>query len=94
MEENNELQQVVLYDENGDEVLFDLVFTFDMEEKHYVILTPSEINEEDDEEIEVYPFLLLTDEDGDYLEPISDDEEFEKVSQVYMEISAQTDEAE
>jgi uncharacterized protein YrzB (UPF0473 family) len=94
MEENNELQQVVLYDENGDEVLFDLIFTFDMEEKHYVILTPSEINEEDDEEIEVYPFLLLTDEDGDYLEPISDDEEFEKVSQVYMEISAQTDEAE
>ena len=69
--------RVVLTDENGNDVEFELVSTLEVDGKVYAILQP--IGEE-----EAYIFNLKYDENGEMeLSEIEDDEEFEIVAEQY-----------
>ena len=69
--------RIVLTDENGNDVEFELVSTQEVDGKVYAILQP--IGEE-----EAYIFNLKYDENGEMeLSEIEDDEEFEIVAEQY-----------
>jgi UPF0473 protein helmi_02360 len=69
--------KIVLTDENGNDVEFELVSTLEVDEKVYAILQPTG-------EEEAYIFNLKYDENGEMeLFEIEDDEEFEIVAEQY-----------
>lgn len=77
-------ERIIIPDpETGEEHLFDVLFTFDVEEsdKSYMVVTPTEAPDED-EEVEVFGFRY-EDEDGDFkLFAIESDEEWEMVEEM------------
>lgn len=81
-------ERIIIPDDNGDEVLFEVLLTFDIDEtkKSYVFLT--EVNEvasrEDDEEVDVYAFRyeMGDDEDLSFFD-IESDEEWEMVEEMF-----------
>lgn len=81
MEDN----KVILLDENGEEKEFELVISFDVEDKTYVLLA------EDEESDDVYPFYIGTDDDGqEVLLPVGEDE-FALVEETYNQIMEEED---
>lgn len=86
MAEESQEQQITLVDENGNEQLFNVLFTFTSDEykKSYILLYPE--GTEDDEEVDIQAFAFNPDEDGEAtegdLEPIEDDAEWEMVEEV------------
>lgn len=84
MENTNE-ELIVLIDEDGNEVEFELIMSLEAEGNQYAILLPAE--ESDEEEDEAYIFRMEEDEDGEMaLSAIEDDEEYEMVVKVYESI--------
>ena len=86
---NNELKnqkQLVLVDEDGTEVLCDIIFTFDSDEfgKSYVLFSPVASEEDEDGNVEVAAAIYVPKEDGTIgdLLPIETDEEWELVEDV------------
>lgn len=82
VEEN---ERIIIPDENGEEHLFEVLYTFDVDgtNQTYIALVPAEA--EDDEEVEVYAFRYEekeSDEDDLALFPIESDEEWEMVEEV------------
>ncbi|CCI85259.1 UPF0473 protein yrzB [Lactobacillus pasteurii DSM 23907 = CRBIP 24.76] len=79
-------RQITLVDENGNEELYEILFTFhsDDYDKSYVLLYPAAVGE--DEEIEVQAFSYDADEDGEVissdLHEITSDEEWDMVDGV------------
>lgn len=65
---------IYITDENNNEVAMEILFTFDYEDKHYVIV--HEPNDQDN----FYPFIY--DEDGN-LEVVEDEEEFNMILEVF-----------
>ena len=86
MSENEEQDRIIIPDDNGEEHLFDVLFTFDVDEwdKSYMIVSP--VDSEDEEETEdgtqeVFAFRY-EDEDGEFaLFPIESDEEWKTVEE-------------
>lgn len=82
LEEN---ERIIIPDENGEEHLFEVLFTFDVDKTghSYLAVVPAEQNE--DEEVEVYAFRYEEqekNEDDLSLYPIDSDEEWEMVEEV------------
>lgn len=79
-------QQISLYDANGNEVLFQVLLTFESEDfgKKYVLLVPSEV-QTDDEDVDVYAYSYTETEDGDIdeLTPVESDEEWDMIEEVF-----------
>ncbi|MFC6322950.1 DUF1292 domain-containing protein [Companilactobacillus baiquanensis] len=81
-----DLDEVILSDDQGNEDVYKILFTFDSEDygKSYVFLYPK--NAEDSDEIEVQAFSFTPDENGDVdageLNPIEDEEEWDMVQEV------------
>ena len=79
-------RQITLVDEQGNEELFEVLFTFTSEDynKSYVLLYPAAVGEEDD--VEVQAFSYDADSDGDVtssdLHEITDDDEWNMVQGV------------
>ena len=79
-------RQITLIDENGNEELFDILFTFTSDDygKSYVLLYPDAVGE--DEDVEVQAFSYGADEDGEVsssdLHEIVDDDEWNMVQGV------------
>ncbi|QNQ81467.1 DUF1292 domain-containing protein [Lactobacillus sp. PV034] len=79
-------RQITLVDENGNEELFEVLFTFTSEDygKSYVLLYPAAIGEDDD--VEVQAFSYDADGDGDVtssdLHEITNDDEWNMVQGV------------
>ncbi|GAF39881.1 hypothetical protein FC83_GL000322 [Agrilactobacillus composti DSM 18527 = JCM 14202] len=77
---------VTLVDDQGNEELYQVLFTFDSEDygKSYVLLYPASAKE--DEEVEIQAFSFKPDENGDVAEgdlyPIEDDDEWNMVEEV------------
>ncbi|UJL44921.1 DUF1292 domain-containing protein [Virgibacillus sp. NKC19-16] len=87
-----EKERIIIPDENGEEHLFEVLFTFDVDqtEHSYIALIPVERSE--DEEVEVYAFRYeekTKDDDDLSLFPIESDEEWEMVEET---LHALTDE--
>ncbi|KHO12360.1 hypothetical protein OA78_1720 [Latilactobacillus curvatus] len=82
----DEEQQITLIDDQGNEELYQVLFTFDSEDygKSYVLLYPT--SAEEDEEVDIQAFSFTSDDAGDAskgdLFPIEDDEEWEMVEEV------------
>jgi uncharacterized protein YrzB (UPF0473 family) len=80
-----EKERIIIPDENGEEHLFEVLFTFDVDEteQSYITLTP--VEQQDDEEVEVYAFRYEEKENDDddlSLFPIESDEEWEIVEEM------------
>lgn len=77
-------ERIIIPDENGDEHLFEVLFTFDVDEtgQTYIAVIPTE---QEEEEVEVYAFryeLRDNDENDLALFPIESDEEWEMVEEM------------
>lgn len=75
----NEVKTIVLLDEEGNEVEFEVVTKLDVEEKEYVIVVPV-----DGDEDEAVALKIVVDEDGkEALASIDNEEEFAMVAEAY-----------
>ncbi|NGP43461.1 DUF1292 domain-containing protein [Bacillaceae bacterium SIJ1] len=80
-------ERIIIPDESGEEHLFDVLFTFDVDEKDasYIVVTPTEQQQGDNEDVEVFAFRYeeTGDEPEDFsLFPIESDEEWEVVEEM------------
>ncbi len=85
--EATERERIIIPDENGDEHLFEVLFTFDVEEtgKSYMVLIAVGEEESEDEEAEVHAFRFEETGEGDddlQLFPIETDEEWDMVEEM------------
>ncbi|MBU3195708.1 DUF1292 domain-containing protein [Clostridium algidicarnis] len=80
MEENTDT--VVLKDEEGNEIEFEIITKFDIEENEYLIVASMQESETD-----AIALKILKDSEGDdILVTVDDDEEFEIVAEAYSAI--------
>lgn len=90
--------QLILVDEDGTEVLCNILFTFDSDEfgKSYVLFSPVSSEENEDGEVEVAAASYIPQEDGTVgeLNPIETDEEWELVESVLAQFDEEDDECE
>lgn len=81
---NHESEYVTIYDEEGNETLYEILFTFDSEDfnKSYVLVYPAGTSE--DENVELLAFSYSESEEGGSgeLQPIETDEEWDMVEEV------------
>lgn len=94
-----ERERIIIPDEEGHEHLFEVLFTFDVDEtgKSYMAVSPVGENDADDDEIEVYAFRYEDngDEDDDLaLYTIDTEEEWELVEEMLNTFSEQLDDEE
>ncbi|WP_025727932.1 DUF1292 domain-containing protein [Atopobacter phocae] len=83
-EASSEDNFLTIIDEEGQEVLYQILFSFESEdfEKSYVIVYPA--SEADDESIELHAFSFVEDENGKQGElfPIESEEEWDMIDEV------------
>ncbi len=83
-----EQERIIIPDENGEEHLFDILFTFDVEEsdRSYMVVSPvegSEDQEDDEEAQEVFGFRY-EDKEGEFnLFEIDTEEEWDLVEEMF-----------
>lgn len=82
-----ERTQLSMVDENGNEVLYDILLTFDSEEfnKSYILIAPSETSD-DDEDVEVLAYSFTEKEEDGSIEdlfPVETDEEWDMIEEVF-----------
>ncbi|WLR49953.1 DUF1292 domain-containing protein [Bacillus tianshenii] len=82
-----EKERIVIPDENGEEHLFEILFTFDVDEteKSYMLVVPADTNVDDEEDVEVFAFRYEdkgTKPDDLELYPIETDEEWDMVEEM------------
>lgn len=95
--ENTERERIIIPDENGDEHLFEVLFTFDVDAtgKSYMVLIAAGDEEGDDEEVEVHAFQYEEKGEGEddlTLIPIETDEEWEIVEEMLNTFAENEDE--
>ncbi|MCY6959431.1 DUF1292 domain-containing protein [Clostridium brassicae] len=84
---NEDFNTIVLKEEDGSEVEFELLMKFDIEDKEYVIVIPVDIEED-----EAIAFRIDKDANGeDVFVTIEDDEEFRMVTEAYETLSMESD---
>ncbi|PRO65032.1 DUF1292 domain-containing protein [Alkalicoccus urumqiensis] len=89
--------KIVIPDENGDEHLFEILFTFDVDstEKSYMVLAPEGSQTDDTEEVEVHAFRYEENENEELsLFPIDTEEEWDMVEELLNTFSGEEDEVE
>ncbi len=90
-EDQFEVQLVTLVDEDGNEQEFEVIEIFKVDEKEYVAIAPP-LGEEDDDEVMVFRLEVDAETGEELLRDIEDDEEWNRVSEVYMAILDEDDE--
>jgi len=79
-------KQITVIDENGNEQLCEVLFTFHNDEfdKSYVLYFPVGAEEDDNEEIEIHASSFTPDDEGKdgELQPIESDEEWEMIEEM------------
>ncbi|MBU5466481.1 DUF1292 domain-containing protein [Virgibacillus sp. MSJ-26] len=94
LEEN---ERIIIPDENGEEHLFEVLFTFDVDDTEQSYLAVVPVEQKDGEEIEVYAFRYEEKEnDGDDLAlfPIETDEEWDIVEEMLNTLADEEDKGE
>lgn len=93
--ENGE-NYITVVDEDGNEELFEVLFTFDSEEfdKSYVLYYPAGADSDEEEEIEIHASSFIPNEDGDHgnMQPIETDEEWDMIEEMLNTFLAEEDE--
>lgn len=81
-----EENKITIVDENGNECLCEILFTFDSDQynKSYVIYYPIGADQDDEEEIEIHASAFTPSEDGQdgELQPIETEEEWDMVEEM------------
>lgn len=80
-----EKERIIIPDENGEENLFEVLVTFDVEEtkKTYIAVIPVEEVEEDEVEVFAFRYEIKDSDENDLaLFPIETDEEWEMVEEM------------
>lgn len=73
------LDTIVLKDEEGKEIEFEILTKLDIEDKEYLVVVPA-----DDDEVDAIALRIDVDEEGnDVLSTVEDDNEFQMVSEAY-----------
>lgn len=76
---DNNVETILLNDEEGNEIEFDVITKLDIEDKEYVIVAPT-----GEEDIDAVALRVDKDAEGnDILVTVEDDAEFEMISQAY-----------
>lgn len=79
-------QHITVVDEDGNEQLYEVLFTFESEDfgKSYVLYYPIGAEEDEDESIEIHASAYVENEDGTEgdLQPIETDEEWEMIEEM------------
>ncbi len=76
---DNNVETIMLNDEEGNEIEFDVITKLDIEDKEYVIVAPT-----GEEDIDAVALRVDKDAEGnDILVTVEDDAEFEMISQAY-----------
>ncbi|MCH4888785.1 DUF1292 domain-containing protein [Acidaminobacter sp. JC074] len=78
---------IVLLDENGDEIAFEIIADFEVNDQEYAILTPVD---EDDDSALIFKVVDQGD-DEPVLEYLSDEDEFDFVAKAYEELMDEED---
>lgn len=87
---DNEINSITLIDEDGNEVEFDVIMKLDIENKEYVIVAPTD-NEEDDDDEAIALRIDKNEKGEDILVTVEDEKEFEMVSEAYQTLSNETE---
>ncbi|MGN8645594.1 DUF1292 domain-containing protein [Gracilibacillus sp. HCP3S3_G5_1] len=91
-----EKERIIIPDDNGEEHLFEVLFTFDVDqtEQSYVAVVPAE--QKEDEEVEVFAFRYEEKENDDDLAlfHIESDDEWDMVEEVLNTVAENDDLAE
>lgn len=88
MSENFEAPELLtLEDENGEETVFEILDTMDLNEKTYVALTPYFENPEEmlEGDAELVVLVSETVDGEEFLASIDDDEEYDRVGALFLE---------
>lgn len=86
-------KQLTFIDEDGNEILCEILFTFESEEfnKNYVLFYP--VSEDDSDDIEVMAASYVSSENGEgELEPVETDEEWELIEDVLAQFEEREEE--
>lgn len=84
---DNNVETILLNDEEGNEIEFDVLTKLDIEDKEYLIVAPT-----GEEDIDAIALRIDKDAEGnDILVTIEDDEEFEMISEAYETIFSEED---
>lgn len=80
----DEQEYVTIVDEDGNEELYQILFTFDSEDfgKSYVLLYPAGVTDDEDVEIQAYSFVENEEGGAGDLLPIETKEEWDMVEEV------------
>ncbi|TLS39298.1 DUF1292 domain-containing protein [Pseudalkalibacillus caeni] len=92
-----ERERIIIPDENGEEHLFEVLFTFDVDTtgNSYMAVIPVDSETDEEEEVEVFAFRFEEkgEKDDDLeLYPIESDEEWEMVEEMLNTFSENEDE--
>ncbi|PTL40596.1 MAG: DUF1292 domain-containing protein [Alkalicoccus sp.] len=76
--------RIIVPDEDGNEHLFEILFTFDVDSTgtSYMVLAPEGTNEDESEEVEVHAFRFEEEGEDLSLFPIETEEEWEMVEEL------------
>ena len=89
---HEEQERIIIPDENGEEHLFDILFTFDVEQtgRSYMVVKPVEAPEDDDDEYEEVFGFRYEENDGEFsLYPIETDAEWDMVEEMLNTFTAE-----
>ncbi|MGE8206149.1 DUF1292 domain-containing protein [Heyndrickxia sp. NPDC080065] len=79
-------KHITVIDEEGNEQLFEVLFTFESEEfgKSYVLYFPVGSEEDENEEIEIHASSFIQNEEGEEgdLQPIETEEEWDMIEEM------------
>lgn len=84
-EEFESYNSVTLTDETGNDIEFELVDAFEHDGKKYCVLYPEDMSEEERSETEPVILEYIADEDGDYLEELADEDEYDEIYGIYLD---------
>lgn len=93
----NEENYITVVDEEGNEQLFEVLFTFDSEDfnKSYVLYYPAGADTDEDEEIEIHASSYepsAEGEEGGEMQPIETEEEWDMIEEMLNTFLAEEDE--
>lgn len=82
--DHEEKDYITLVDEEGNESLYEILFTFDSEDfgKSYVIIYPAGSSEDDSIELQAYSYKENEDGTSGDLDPIETEEEWDMIDEV------------
>lgn len=84
-QEFEEYNTVTLTDENGQDMEFELVDAIEHDGKKYCVLFPEGLSEEERELEEPLILEYVFDEEGDFLQEIVDEDEYDEIYGIYYD---------